>query len=63
MLCAMSRALRIDYPNARHHVMNRVRRGQDLFVDQADYQQFIDLLQETTECKLFEKRLIGQPSN
>ena len=43
--------------------MNRVRKGQDLFVDQADYQQFFDLLQETTECKLFEKRLIGQPSN
>jgi len=24
-------------------------RGQDLFVDKADYQQFIDLLQETTD--------------
>jgi len=36
----MSRPLRIDYPNAWHHVMNRDRRGQDLFVDKADYQQF-----------------------
>jgi hypothetical protein len=45
----MSRPLRIDYPNARHHVMNRARRGQDLFVDNADYQQFIDLLQEITD--------------
>ena len=36
----MSRPLRIDYPNAWHHVMNRGRRGQDLFVDKADYQQF-----------------------
>jgi REP element-mobilizing transposase RayT len=45
----MSRPLRIDYPNAWHHVMNRARRGQDLFVDKADYQQFIDLLQETTD--------------
>ena len=36
----MSRPLRIDYPNAWHHVMNRARRGQDLFVDKADYQQF-----------------------
>jgi hypothetical protein len=26
--------------------MNRARGGQDLFVDKADYQQFIDLLQE-----------------
>jgi hypothetical protein len=42
----MSRPLRIDYPNAWHHVMNRARRGQYLFVDKADYQQFIDLLQE-----------------
>ena len=45
----MSSPLRIDYPNAWHHVMNRARRGQDLFVDKADYQQFIDLLQETTD--------------
>lgn len=45
----MSRPLRIDYPNAWHHVMNRARRGEDLFLDKADYQQFIDLLQETAD--------------
>jgi hypothetical protein len=45
----MSRPLRIDYPNAWHHVMNRARRGQVLFVGKADYQQFIDLLQETAD--------------
>jgi hypothetical protein len=45
----MSRPLRIDYPNAWHHVMNRARRGDDFFVDKADYQQFIDLLQETAD--------------
>ena len=45
----MSRPLRIDYPNAWHHVMNRARREQDLFVEKADYQQFIDLLQETAD--------------
>jgi putative transposase len=45
----MSRPLRIDYPNAWHHVMNRARRGEVLFVDKADYQQFIDLLQETAD--------------
>ena len=45
----MSRPLRIDYPNAWHHVMNRARLGTDLFVNKADYQQFIDLLQETAE--------------
>jgi REP element-mobilizing transposase RayT len=45
----MSRPLRIDYPNAWHHVMNRARRRTDLFVDKADYQQFIDLLQESSD--------------
>jgi REP element-mobilizing transposase RayT len=29
--------------------MNRARKGQDLFVDKTDYQQFIDLLQETSD--------------
>ena len=45
----MSRPLRIDYPKAWHHVMNRARRGTALFIDKADFQQFIDLLQETAE--------------
>ena len=45
----MSRPLRIDYPNAWHHVMSRARSGQDLFIDREDYQQFIDLLQESTD--------------
>ena len=49
MTCSMSRPLRIDYPDAWHHVMNRARRGMDLFLDKADYQQFLDLLQETAE--------------
>lgn len=45
----MARPLRIDYPNAWHHVMNRARRGADLFLDKADYQQFIALLQEIVD--------------
>jgi hypothetical protein len=45
----MSRPLRIDYPNAWHHVMNRARLGTALFIDKGDFQQFIDLLQETAE--------------
>jgi len=43
------RPLRIDYPNAWYHVMNRARRGEELFEEKADYQQFIDLLQETAD--------------
>jgi len=45
----MSRPLRIDYPSAWHHVMNRARRWEDLFEEKANYQQFIDLLQETAD--------------
>ena len=30
-------------------MMNRARRGEPLFEDRADYRQFIDLPQETTE--------------
>jgi REP element-mobilizing transposase RayT len=43
----MSRPLRIDYPGAWHHVMNRARRGYDLFLDKEDYELFISLLKET----------------
>ena len=45
----MSRPLRIEYPNAWHHVMNRARRGHDLFVNKEDYNDFLGLLQETAE--------------
>ena len=45
----MSRPLRIDYPNVWHHVMNRARRGEALFEEKADYQQCIDLVQETAD--------------
>ena len=45
----MSRPLRVDYPDAWHHVMNRARRGTDLFIEKADYQLFIDLLKEVTD--------------
>jgi hypothetical protein len=34
----------LDDPDAWHHVMNRVRRGDGSFYfDKADYQQFFDL--------------------
>ncbi len=37
----MSRPLRIEYPNAWYHVMNRGRRGENIFHDKKDYQMFI----------------------
>ncbi len=49
----MSRPLRIEYPNAWYHVMNRGRRGENIFHDKQDYQMFVDLLVETTEMWKF----------
>ena len=43
----MSRPLRIQYPDAWYHVMNRARRGQALFPDKADLETFLDILKET----------------
>ena len=43
----MSRPLRIQYPDAWYHVMNRARRGQDLYPAKEDMGIFLDLLKET----------------
>jgi len=45
----MSRPLRIEYPGAWYHVMNRGRRSEEIFTDKRDYQCFVDLLKETSE--------------
>ncbi|MGD9213050.1 MAG: helix-turn-helix domain-containing protein [Desulfobacteraceae bacterium] len=45
----MPRPIRIDYPNAWHHVMNQGRNGRRVFLDDADYLLFIDLMVETVE--------------
>ena len=45
----MSRPLRIEYPGAWYHAMNRGRRSEQIFKDKKDYQAFIDLLNETSE--------------
>jgi hypothetical protein len=43
----MSRPLRIQYPGAWYHVMNRGRRGEAIFSEARDYTAFIDLINET----------------
>jgi putative transposase len=43
----MTRPLRIQYPDAWYHVMNRGRHGESIYNDEQDYQAFIDLLKET----------------
>ena len=45
----MSRPLRIQYPDAWYHVMNRGRRGEKVFTNKKDYLSFIELLEELTE--------------
>jgi REP element-mobilizing transposase RayT len=45
----MSRPLRIEYPGAWYHVMNRGRRSESIFSDKHDYLKFIDLLIEISE--------------
>lgn len=45
----MARPLRIEYPNAWYHVMNRGRRGEKVFFDKKDYDTFLTVLQESSE--------------
>ena len=45
----MSRPLRIQYPDAWYHVINRGRRGDEIFTEAKDYVAFIALLKETVE--------------
>ena len=45
----MSRPLRIEYPSAWYHVMNRGRRGEAIFTTDEDRGIFVDLLKESVE--------------
>ncbi|MBW1773625.1 MAG: transposase [Deltaproteobacteria bacterium] len=45
----MSRPLRILYPDAWYHLMNRGRRHEEIYEDRGDYLTFIELLREASE--------------
>lgn len=45
----MSRPLRIEYTGAWYHVMNRGRRGENIFFEESDHDLFLILLRETSE--------------
>ncbi len=45
----MARPLRIEYPGAWYHVMNRGRPSEFVFLDRKAYQLFVDLLKELSE--------------
>ena len=42
----MSRPVRIQYPDAWYHVMNRGRRGEKIFATKEDDGSFFDLLED-----------------
>jgi REP-associated tyrosine transposase len=44
----MSRPLRIEYPDAWYHVMNRGRRAERIFSDDQDYAMLVELLREAS---------------
>lgn len=44
----MARPLRIEYPGAWYHIMNRGRHREKLFDDVKDYRAFISILREST---------------
>ena len=46
---SMYRPLRIQYPDAWYHVMNRGGRGEKIFATKEDYWSFVDLLEELDE--------------
>lgn len=45
----MARPLRIEYPNAWYHIMNRGRRGETIFRRKQNYFKFIELLIDSSE--------------
>ncbi len=45
----MARPLRIEYPGAWYHVLNRGRRKEKVFFQESDYLMFMDILEESTD--------------
>jgi putative transposase len=45
----MSRPLRIEFKDAWSHVMNRGRRGEEIFSDGRDYHLFLEIIKESIE--------------
>ena len=53
----MARPLRIQYPGAYYHVMNRGNRREDIFITDTDRSSFIDALADS--CETFSVKLIA----
>ena len=53
----MARPLRIQYPGAYYHVMNRGNRREDIFITDTDRSSFVDALADS--CETFSVKLIA----
>jgi REP element-mobilizing transposase RayT len=53
----MARPLRIEYPGAYYHVMNRGNRREDIFITDSDRKIFVDGLADS--CETYDVRIIG----
>ena len=53
----MARPLRIQYPGAYYHVMNRGNRGEDIFITDTDRSRFVAALADS--CETFSVKLIA----
>lgn len=51
----MSRPLRIEFPGAYYHLMNRGRGREVIYKSREDYERFLDLLEET--CRMWAARV------
>jgi len=54
----MPRPLRIEFPDAWYHVMNRARLGQEAFPAREDYLGFIELLMDASAGAWRTRRVI-----
>jgi REP element-mobilizing transposase RayT len=62
LISRMSRPLRIQFPEAVYHVMNRGARRQSIFIDDTDYQAFFEIFSEANRLwgiEVFAYALMG----
>jgi len=56
----MSHPLRIEFPGAWYHVMNRVRRSKAIFLEKEDYSEFLDLHTRVSKLTKFDRKFRQQ---
>jgi putative transposase len=62
----MSRPLRIEYAGAWYHVMNRGRRGEEIYSERNDYRLFIEILEvllNTPKIVTVDKKMVAMIPN